>query len=79
VSFGEVQVLILNHGIYPTTDEPIWKMPLEQWRNTIDTNLTSFFIVAKEYLGRLEGASEAVRDKASIIIIGSSAGKFGKS
>lgn len=77
-SLGEVQVLILNHGIFPSTPEPIRKMSLERWKKTIDTNLTSSFIVAKEYMARLEHASTAVKDKASIIMIGSAAGKIGK-
>lgn len=52
-------------------------MSLERWRNTIDTNLTSSFIVAKEYLRRLEGA--VVKDNAAIVLIGSTAGKYGES
>ncbi|EKM76584.1 hypothetical protein AGABI1DRAFT_44696, partial [Agaricus bisporus var. burnettii JB137-S8] len=77
-SFGNVHVLILNHAIYEGTDQPVFKMPLEQWNHTINTNLTSTFIVAKEYVRRLEGAPEIVKDYASIIMIGSSAGKFGE-
>ncbi|KXN90412.1 3-oxoacyl-[acyl-carrier-protein] reductase FabG [Leucoagaricus sp. SymC.cos] len=77
-SFGDVSVLILNHGIWPTADEPIWKMPLERWRKTIDTNLTSSFIVAKEYMGQLRNATATVKDRASIIMIGSAAGKVGE-
>lgn len=76
-SFGNVHVLILNHAIYEGTDQPVYKMPLEQWNHTINTNLTSTFIVAREYVRRLEGAPEIVKDYASIIMIGSSAGKFG--
>jgi NAD(P)-dependent dehydrogenase (short-subunit alcohol dehydrogenase family) len=78
-SFGHVHVLILNHAIYETTDQPVFKMPLEQWNRTINTNLTSTFIVAKEYLRLLEGAPTIVKDHASIVMIGSSAGKFGLS
>ncbi|KAF9442823.1 NAD dependent epimerase/dehydratase [Macrolepiota fuliginosa MF-IS2] len=77
-SFGEVQVLVLNHGIWPTADEPVWKLPLERWKRTIDTNLTSTFIVAKEYLKRLEVSSTHIKDKAAIVMIGSTSGKFGE-
>jgi NAD(P)-dependent dehydrogenase (short-subunit alcohol dehydrogenase family) len=52
-------------------------MPLERWRNTIDTNVTASFIVAKEYVRRLQDASVTVKDNASVIIIGSTAGKYG--
>jgi NAD(P)-dependent dehydrogenase (short-subunit alcohol dehydrogenase family) len=78
-SFGHVHVLILNHAIYEGTDQPVFKMPLEQWNRTINTNLTSTFIVAKEYLGLLEGAPTIVKDYASIVMIGSTAGKYGSS
>ncbi|KAJ3563108.1 hypothetical protein NP233_g9155 [Leucocoprinus birnbaumii] len=77
-SFGAVQVLILNHAISSTVSEPVWKISLDRWKHTIDVNLTSSFIVAKEYLARLEGEEESVKDKASIVIIGSTAGKFGE-
>lgn len=76
-SFGDVHALILNHGIWPTADEPIRKMPLERWKHTIDTNLTSSFIVAREYLKRIESAPTKIKDHASIILIGSAAGKYG--
>jgi NAD(P)-dependent dehydrogenase (short-subunit alcohol dehydrogenase family) len=75
--FGEVQVLVLNHAIAPVADEPVWKMSLERWKHTIDTNLTSFFIVAKEYLTRLETSPAIVKDEASMVLIGSTAGKYG--
>lgn len=76
-AFGEVQILVVNHAIATDLDEPVWKMPLERWKHTIDTNLTSSFIVTKEYLKRLENASASVKDYASIIFIGSTAGKYG--
>lgn len=77
-AFGPVQVLILNHGIWPYIPEPIWKLSLDRWKHTIDTNLTSSFIVAKEYLKRLQGASVTAKEKASIVLIGSSSGKIGE-
>jgi NAD(P)-dependent dehydrogenase (short-subunit alcohol dehydrogenase family) len=78
-SFGEIHVLILNHAIGDIADEPVWKMPLERWKRTIDTNLTSSFIVAKEYLKQLEAASDTIKDRASVVLIGSTAGKYGAS
>ncbi|KAJ3570189.1 hypothetical protein NP233_g4580 [Leucocoprinus birnbaumii] len=77
-TFGPVHILILNHAIVSSVKEPVWKISLERWKRTIDVNLTSCFIMTKEYLKRLEVASEEVKDRASILIIGSTAGKYGK-
>ncbi|KAF5353411.1 hypothetical protein D9756_007885 [Leucocoprinus leucothites] len=77
-TFGVVHIIILNHAIVSSVKEPLWKISLERWKNTIDVNLNSCFIVAKEYLTRLEVAPAAVKDMASVLIIGSTAGKYGK-
>jgi NAD(P)-dependent dehydrogenase (short-subunit alcohol dehydrogenase family) len=68
---------VLNHAAIPVPDEPIWEMSVERWRNTIDTNVTGSFVVAKEYVRRLRGASDGVKDNASVLIVGSTAGKYG--
>lgn len=78
-ALGAVQILILNHAISSSVKEPLLKISLERWKNIIDVNLTSSFIVTKEYLNRLEAASSVIKDMASVIIIGSTAGKFGLS
>ncbi|KAF8228084.1 NAD(P)-binding protein [Tricholoma matsutake] len=77
-SFGPVQSIIVNHGVWPTADQPVVKMSLDQWKSTIETNLTSSFLVSREYLKNLESASDALKAYASIIFIGSTAGKFGE-
>lgn len=75
---GPVSVLIVNHGIWPTNDAPIVDMGLDQWSNTLAVNLTGPFLLCREYLKALRSASDAVKDTASIIFIGSTAGKFGE-
>ncbi|KAJ7696751.1 NAD-P-binding protein [Mycena rosella] len=77
-TFGPVQVVIINHGIWPTAHEPVVIMSLDRWRTTLDANLTSSFLVSREYLRQLEPASDAVKAKASILFIGSTAGKYGE-
>lgn len=75
---GPVSVLIVNHGIWPTNDAPIIDMGLDQWSNTLAVNLTGPFLLCREYLKALRSAPDAVKDTASIIFIGSTAGKFGE-
>ncbi|KZS89376.1 NAD(P)-binding protein [Sistotremastrum niveocremeum HHB9708] len=73
-----VQVAVINHGIWPTEDVPVASMSLAQWERTIACNLTSSFLVAREYLKKLSIAPENIKDKASIVLIGSSSGRFGE-
>ncbi|KAI0334267.1 hypothetical protein GY45DRAFT_1367779 [Cubamyces sp. BRFM 1775] len=76
--FGPVQVVIINHAYYEARDVPVAQMSLEQWESTMSTNLTSSFLVAREYLRGLERATDNVKDKAAIVLIGSTAGKYGE-
>ncbi|KAG2032406.1 NAD dependent epimerase/dehydratase [Suillus americanus] len=75
---GPVQVVIVNHAVYPTPDVPIARMTLDRWNTTITTNLTSSFLVCREYLKHLERAPSAIKEKAAIVLIGSTAGKYGE-
>ncbi|KAG6902652.1 hypothetical protein C0995_013777 [Termitomyces sp. Mi166 len=77
-SFGPVQIIIVNHGFWPPAHEPVVQMSLEQWKSTIDINLTSSFLVCREYLKGLQSASDDIKDYASILFIGSTSGKFGE-
>ncbi|KAG2357759.1 hypothetical protein BDR07DRAFT_1362885 [Suillus spraguei] len=75
---GPVQVVVVNHAISSRLKVPIAKMTLEQWNNTITVNLTSSFLVCREYLKHLEKASSDIKEKAAILLIGSTAGKYGE-
>ena len=80
-SFGPIQVIVVNHAIYLTDDVPLSRMSLEQWDRTIAVNLTSSFLVIREYLKALEDIGQAgkdLNDKAAIILVGSTAGKYGE-
>ena len=73
-----MQVVIINHGYWETEDVPVAKMTLKQWNATISIDLTSPFMVAREYLRGLEKASVEEKEKAAIVLIGSTAGKYGE-
>lgn len=77
-AFGPVQVVIVNHGYWPPEDVPVARMSLDQWNSTISTDLTSSFLVIRGYLNGLERANAGEKDKAAIVMIGSTAGKFGE-
>lgn len=73
-----VQILVVNHGIWPTEPAAIADMTLSQWRNTHAVNLDGPFLLCREFLRRLRGQSSQVLDLVSICFIGSTAGKFGE-
>ncbi|KAF8153931.1 NAD dependent epimerase/dehydratase [Crassisporium funariophilum] len=77
-SFGPVQILVCNHAISVVQDDYLWEMSLDRWRMTIDTNLTSSFLVTREFLRQLKASSENLKEDASIVFIGSTAGKYGE-
>ncbi|KAI0309996.1 NAD(P)-binding protein [Amylostereum chailletii] len=81
-TLGRVEVLVVNHAISerPT---PVKDMTLARWQHTLDNNLTSSFLVVREYLRQLEhgvttGSANAFGERAAIVLIGSTAGKYGE-
>ncbi|KAG1894586.1 NAD-P-binding protein [Suillus fuscotomentosus] len=75
---GPVQVVVINHAISHSLAVPIARMTLDQWNTTMTVNLTSSFLVCREYLKHLERASSDIKEKAAIILVGSTAGKYGE-
>lgn len=80
VQFGVVQVLVVNHGIWSEQHVFLADMTLDQWNGTMQTNLTSSFLVCREYLKGLGGekVADKLKEKANIVLIGSTSGKFGE-
>jgi len=78
LSFGPVHIIVVNHAIYVAEDIPLADMSLDQWKLTMNANLTSSFLVIREFLRGLKAAPESVKNSASLVFVGSSAGKFGE-
>lgn len=76
--FGHVQVLIVNHGVWPSQDVPIKDMTLDQWNSTLGSNLTSTFLAVRGFLKGVEQISDEERAKVAVIFVGSTAGKYGE-
>ncbi|KAG2096359.1 uncharacterized protein F5147DRAFT_716824 [Suillus discolor] len=77
-TFGPVAVVVVNHGIWSPQDVPIVDMTIEQWDHTISANLTLSFLICHEFLRHLRAATESVKDRAAIVLIGSTSGKYGE-
>jgi len=73
--FGRVDMLIANAGIWVEQPAPLHEMTLEQWRGTLDSDLTSAFLTCRAFLRHLAAAP---RESAAIVLIGSTAALFGE-
>jgi len=73
--FRKVDVLIANAGIWPPAEEPIHRMSLDRWQQTIATDLTSVFLCARAFFRVLERTKP---EAAALVIVGSTAAVFGE-
>ena len=71
--FGRLDTLVANAGIWVERDAPIHKMPLAQWRRTIDTDLTSVFLCCREFAKIVKQ-----QRRGNVVLVGSTAGIFGE-
>lgn len=69
--FGGVDIVVLNHGIWPVEDVALSQMDDARWRRTMEVNLNSAFYVCRE-------AARRLRDHGRIVIVGSTAGQRGE-
>ena len=72
-SFGRLDILVANHGIWPPLDAPVDRMPDEQWHRTIAVNLDSVFGLVKHSVAQMkkQGAGH-------IVLVSSTAGQRGE-
>lgn len=70
-SFGGVDIVVGNHGIWPEEDVPLARMELGQWRRTLEVNLESLFLVCRESARRLS-------DDGRIVLVSSTAAQRGE-
>lgn len=72
-SLGGVDVCVAIQGVWPREDIPVWELPLERWEETLRTNLTSTFLVARGFLREVRRTGHG-----SLVLVGSTAGVFGE-
>jgi len=73
---GPIHVLVVNHGIWPAEDVLVKDLSLERWNHTIAVNLTGSFLLIREFLRQVE--RHRLNDNVAIVMVGSTAGKFGE-
>ncbi len=81
-AFGRLDILVANHGVWPSEDVPIELMTEDQWRSTLAVNLDSVFGLVQAAVTQMElqgppavGADEA---KGHVVLISSTAGQRGE-
>ncbi len=72
--FGSLDVLVVNHGIWPPVDTPIDAMSDEQWRTTVSVNLDSAFAVVKHAVAQMKRQQRG----GHIVMVSSTAGQRGE-
>src|SRR2546423_12498134 len=70
---GRVDVCAAVAGVWPSEDVPVWRLPLDRWRDTLDQSLTSTFLTARAFLREVEQNGHG-----SLVLVGSTAGIFGE-
>jgi len=67
---GGLDILVVNHGVWPPDDVPLSKMSDEQWESTRRANLDSMFYVCR--------AAIATMSSGTIVLVSSTAGQRGE-
>jgi 3-oxoacyl-[acyl-carrier protein] reductase len=75
-AFGQLDCLIVNHGVWPAHDQPIATMPDAQWRSTLAVNLDSVFGLVQAAVDHMLRQPGAVR--GHIVLIASTAAQRGE-
>ncbi len=87
-AFGRLDCLIVNHGVWPSHDQPIATMSDSQWRSTLSINLDSVFGLVSAAVAQMQskvsearpGAPTSVADsvRGHIVLIASTAAQRGE-
>jgi len=76
--FGRLDILVANHGVWPSEDVAIDQMPDSQWRNTLGTNLDSVFSLVKHSVAQMKKQARSEGAAGHIILVSSTAGQRGE-
>ncbi len=69
--FDGLDIVVGNHGIWPSEPAAMADMTDEQWHRTVQVNLSSLFYVCR-------AAARRLRDGGRVVLVGSTAGQRGE-
>ena len=73
-TFGRVDIVVGNHGVWPPHDAPVDRMSDEQWRSTMAINLDSMFGLVKHGVAQMKKQGWG----GHVVLISSTAGQRGE-
>ncbi len=76
-ALGGLDILVVNHGVWPPDDVPLSAMSDAQWEGTRRANLDSMFYVCRAAIPRL-AAGRAGAPGGRIVLVASTAGQRGE-
>jgi len=76
--FGQLDILIANHGVWPPEDVPIERMSDEQWRSTLSINLDGVFGLVKHAVAQMKAQPRKSSPAGHIVLISSTSGQRGE-
>jgi 3-oxoacyl-[acyl-carrier protein] reductase len=72
-ALGTIDVCAAVAGVYPAPDLPVWELDLERFERTLRENLVATFLTARAFLREV-----AVSGQGALVLVGSTAGRFGE-
>lgn len=76
--WGRLDILVVNHGIWPPHDQPIASMTIEQWRTTLGVNLDSVFGLVQTAAEQMLRQPSNGSARGHIILVASTAAQRGE-
>lgn len=76
--FGRLDILVANHGVWPTDDVAIERMSDEQWRSTMSINLDGVFGLVKHTVAQMKAQPRTSGAAGHIVLISSTSGQRGE-
>ncbi len=77
-ALGSLDILVVNHGVWPAHDQPIDTMPLQQWRSTLAINLDSTFGLVQAATAHMLTHPETTSPRGHIVLVASTAAQRGE-
>jgi 3-oxoacyl-[acyl-carrier protein] reductase len=80
--FGRLDILVVNHGVWPPDDVPIAAMSDAQWRSTLSVNLDSVFGLVQAAVAQFQQQTSTHTLPTSatghVVLVSSTAGQRGE-
>lgn len=76
--FGRLDILVANHGVWPSEDVPIEDMSDGQWRSTLSINLDGVFGLVKYAVAQMKSQHRNNGPAGHIVLVSSTSGQRGE-